>query len=348
MADGLPRSGPTSVACCRWSPPRRGGPPARGRAHELAADPAHRVRHGRGAHRRSRSSTSPRPQDSRTHLGRLAAKVLHADNGGVSTVLRRKVEANIGILTSSVWTWVIPMRRPVPVVPRLAAARLAASGGGAGARTAGRARRRARRRHRRLRAQRLGHRRAGDDAGRGPAVRRLPDPARRPTDEPRRRPGRRARRRQHRVAAVDAAGWRCRRSCARTYRGALCRPPAASPIIVADPRGRGVARCGVDDAGPARILTVLVVLRVRRSRPPRRRARQRRRRPRVQGSCAGARAGPADHRRVKLVCGYAVAVIGCALVDADGRVGDAARRRRAGRAAAPTSATSSTAHPDAR
>jgi hypothetical protein len=50
-----------------------------------------------------------RPEDDRTHLGRLAAKVLHADNGGVSTVLRRKVEANVGILTSSVWTWVIPI-----------------------------------------------------------------------------------------------------------------------------------------------------------------------------------------------------------------------------------------------
>ena len=50
-----------------------------------------------------------RPEDSRTHLGRLAAKVLDADDGGVSTVLRRKVEANIGILTSSVWTWVIPI-----------------------------------------------------------------------------------------------------------------------------------------------------------------------------------------------------------------------------------------------
>jgi hypothetical protein len=50
-----------------------------------------------------------RPEDSRTHLGRLAAKVLHADNGGVATVLHRKVQANVGILTSSVWTWVIPI-----------------------------------------------------------------------------------------------------------------------------------------------------------------------------------------------------------------------------------------------
>jgi hypothetical protein len=50
-----------------------------------------------------------RPADSRTHLGRLAAKVLDADNGGVATVLHRKVQANIGILTSSVWTWVIPI-----------------------------------------------------------------------------------------------------------------------------------------------------------------------------------------------------------------------------------------------
>jgi hypothetical protein len=50
-----------------------------------------------------------RPEDKRTHLGRLAAKVVHSDNGGVATVLRRKLEANIGILTSSVWTWVIPV-----------------------------------------------------------------------------------------------------------------------------------------------------------------------------------------------------------------------------------------------
>jgi hypothetical protein len=50
-----------------------------------------------------------RPEDSRTHLGRLAAKVLHADNGGVATVIHRKVQANVGILTSSVWTWVIPI-----------------------------------------------------------------------------------------------------------------------------------------------------------------------------------------------------------------------------------------------
>jgi hypothetical protein len=50
-----------------------------------------------------------RPADSRTHLGRLAAKILHADNGGVATVLQRKLQANIGILTSSVWTWVIPI-----------------------------------------------------------------------------------------------------------------------------------------------------------------------------------------------------------------------------------------------
>lgn len=50
-----------------------------------------------------------RPEESRTHLGRLAAKVLDADDGGVTTVLRRKLESNIGILTSSVWTWVIPI-----------------------------------------------------------------------------------------------------------------------------------------------------------------------------------------------------------------------------------------------
>jgi hypothetical protein len=50
-----------------------------------------------------------RPESSRTHLGRLADKVIHADQGGVATVLHRKLEANVGILTSSVWTWVIPV-----------------------------------------------------------------------------------------------------------------------------------------------------------------------------------------------------------------------------------------------
>jgi len=46
-----------------------------------------------------------RPAASRTHLGRFAAKVL---DGGASTILQRKVEANVSVLTSTVWTVVIP------------------------------------------------------------------------------------------------------------------------------------------------------------------------------------------------------------------------------------------------
>jgi hypothetical protein len=49
-----------------------------------------------------------RPEDERTHLGRIAAKVVDADSGGVSTVIQRKLKSNWDILTSSIWTWVIP------------------------------------------------------------------------------------------------------------------------------------------------------------------------------------------------------------------------------------------------
>jgi hypothetical protein len=50
-----------------------------------------------------------RPADGRTHLGRIASKVLDADGGGLATVLARKLDANISILTSSIWTWIIPV-----------------------------------------------------------------------------------------------------------------------------------------------------------------------------------------------------------------------------------------------
>ncbi|MCU1381281.1 MAG: hypothetical protein JWN29_4264, partial [Acidimicrobiales bacterium] len=50
-----------------------------------------------------------RPKESRTHLGRIASKVLNADGGGLATVLARKLNANITILTSSIWTWIIPV-----------------------------------------------------------------------------------------------------------------------------------------------------------------------------------------------------------------------------------------------
>ncbi len=46
-----------------------------------------------------------RPAASRTHLGRFAAKAL---DGGAGTILQRKLEANLNVLTSTVWTIVIP------------------------------------------------------------------------------------------------------------------------------------------------------------------------------------------------------------------------------------------------
>jgi hypothetical protein len=48
-----------------------------------------------------------RPPSSRTHLGRLAARLGERD-GGITTILERKAQANINILTSSVWAWTIP------------------------------------------------------------------------------------------------------------------------------------------------------------------------------------------------------------------------------------------------
>ncbi len=47
-----------------------------------------------------------RPVDSRTHLGRFAQKLLDGDG---ALILQRKLEANMSILTSTVWTFVIPM-----------------------------------------------------------------------------------------------------------------------------------------------------------------------------------------------------------------------------------------------
>jgi len=47
-----------------------------------------------------------RPVESRTHLGRFAQKLL---DGEGAVILQRKLEANMSILTSTVWTLVIPM-----------------------------------------------------------------------------------------------------------------------------------------------------------------------------------------------------------------------------------------------
>lgn len=47
-----------------------------------------------------------RPVDARTHLGRFAQKLL---DGNGAIILQRKVEANVSILTSTIWTIVIPV-----------------------------------------------------------------------------------------------------------------------------------------------------------------------------------------------------------------------------------------------
>ena len=49
-----------------------------------------------------------RAEEDRTHLGRLVARVTDSDGGGFVEVLQRKINANISILTSSVWTLTIP------------------------------------------------------------------------------------------------------------------------------------------------------------------------------------------------------------------------------------------------
>ncbi|MBS1837816.1 MAG: hypothetical protein JST64_08980 [Actinobacteria bacterium] len=47
-----------------------------------------------------------RPVESRTHLGRFAQKLI---DGGGGIILQRKIEANLSILTSTIWTLVIPV-----------------------------------------------------------------------------------------------------------------------------------------------------------------------------------------------------------------------------------------------
>jgi hypothetical protein len=50
-----------------------------------------------------------RPESSRTHLGRLVADVTNGGATSFLTVLERKASANLSILTSSVWAYVIPV-----------------------------------------------------------------------------------------------------------------------------------------------------------------------------------------------------------------------------------------------
>lgn len=49
-----------------------------------------------------------RPEEDRTHLGRLVARVADSDGGGFGEVIQRKLNTNVNILTSSVWTLTIP------------------------------------------------------------------------------------------------------------------------------------------------------------------------------------------------------------------------------------------------
>jgi hypothetical protein len=47
-----------------------------------------------------------RPESERTHLGRFVTRMLDGEAG---LIIERKINANIGILTSSVWTWLVPV-----------------------------------------------------------------------------------------------------------------------------------------------------------------------------------------------------------------------------------------------
>jgi hypothetical protein len=49
-----------------------------------------------------------RPEEDRTHLGRLVDRVLDPDGGGLADVISRKLQTNLNILTSSIWTLTIP------------------------------------------------------------------------------------------------------------------------------------------------------------------------------------------------------------------------------------------------
>ncbi|HKH03914.1 MAG TPA: hypothetical protein VKA65_02030 [Acidimicrobiales bacterium] len=47
-----------------------------------------------------------RPAEERTHLGRFVESIT---GGGAGTILGRKLQSNVSILTSSVWTWLVPV-----------------------------------------------------------------------------------------------------------------------------------------------------------------------------------------------------------------------------------------------
>jgi hypothetical protein len=50
-----------------------------------------------------------RPADSRTHLGRLFERIGNEGIGALTTVMTRKLEANVSIVASSEWTLMVPV-----------------------------------------------------------------------------------------------------------------------------------------------------------------------------------------------------------------------------------------------
>ena len=50
-----------------------------------------------------------RPSDSRTHLGRLVERMGDEGLGSFTTVITRKLAANLGVITSTVWTAMVPL-----------------------------------------------------------------------------------------------------------------------------------------------------------------------------------------------------------------------------------------------
>ena len=101
-----PRWAPTSAVCwprcrpSRWSSScSRGGGSASCKAVVVGAVTL-------GALAALAALDLSRPESSRTHLGRFAQRIADGDAG---IVVERKLQSNLSILTSSVWTWLVPV-----------------------------------------------------------------------------------------------------------------------------------------------------------------------------------------------------------------------------------------------
>lgn len=57
-----------------------------------------------------------RPEAEQTHLGRLVRSVFGSSGGGLGTVLERKLNSNLTVLTNSIWTLTIPLALALVVV----------------------------------------------------------------------------------------------------------------------------------------------------------------------------------------------------------------------------------------